>query len=70
MLTTLFGLGTGVWSRNMDTAYRAVRAVQTGRVWTNTYHQYPAPAAGAGAVMALFHCASKWMDTILAVKTC
>ena len=43
-----FGLGAGVWSRNMDTAYRAVRGIQAGRVWTNTYHQYPAHAAFGG----------------------
>ncbi|MEG0383708.1 acetaldehyde dehydrogenase ExaC [Solibacillus cecembensis] len=45
---TEFGLGAGVWSRNMDTAYRAVRGIQAGRVWTNTYHQYPAHAAFGG----------------------
>jgi len=45
---TEFGLGAGVWSRNMDQAYRAVRAIQAGRVWTNTYHQYPAHAAFGG----------------------
>ncbi|MEK3976441.1 acetaldehyde dehydrogenase ExaC [Psychrobacillus sp. FSL K6-1267] len=43
-----FGLGAGVWSRNIDTAYRAGRAIQAGRVWTNTYHQYPAHAAFGG----------------------
>ncbi|MEG0029151.1 MAG: aldehyde dehydrogenase family protein, partial [Aurantimicrobium sp.] len=31
-----------------DTAYRAGRAIQAGRVWTNTYHQYPAHAAFGG----------------------
>ena len=46
---TKYGLGAGIWSRNMDTAYRAVRAVQAGRVWTNTYHQYPAHAAFGGS---------------------
>ena len=45
---TNYGLGAGIWSRNMDTAYRAARAVQAGRVWTNTYHQYPAHAAFGG----------------------
>src|SRR5699024_4225545 len=45
---TLYGLGAGVWSRNGETAYRAGRAVQAGRVWTNTYHQYPAHAAFGG----------------------
>ena len=45
---TLYGLGAGVWSRNGNTAYRAGRAIQAGRVWTNTYHQYPAHAAFGG----------------------
>ena len=45
---SLYGLGAGVWSRNGDTAYRAGRAIQAGRVWTNTYHQYPAHAAFGG----------------------
>ena len=45
---TEYGLGAGVWSRDMSTAYRAGRAVQAGRVWTNCYHQYPAHAAFGG----------------------
>ncbi|MGO1510658.1 MAG: acetaldehyde dehydrogenase ExaC [Actinomycetaceae bacterium] len=45
---TLYGLGAGVWSREADTCYRAGRAIQAGRVWTNTYHQYPAGAAFGG----------------------
>ena len=45
---TLYGLGAGVWSRDMSTAYRAGRAIEAGRVWTNTYHQYPAHAAFGG----------------------
>ncbi|WP_182359639.1 acetaldehyde dehydrogenase ExaC [Tomitella gaofuii] len=45
---TLYGLGAGVWSRNGSTAYRAGRDIQAGRVWTNTYHQYPAHAAFGG----------------------
>ena len=45
---TLYGLGAGVWSRNGATAYRAGRAIQAGRVWTNCYHQYPAHAAFGG----------------------
>jgi aldehyde dehydrogenase len=45
---TLYGLGAGVWSRNGDTAYRAGRGLEAGRVWTNTYHQYPAHAAFGG----------------------
>lgn len=45
---TLYGLGAGVWSRDVNTAYRAGRAIQAGRVWTNCYHQYPAHAAFGG----------------------
>lgn len=45
---TLYGLGAGVWSRDITTAYRAGRDIQAGRVWTNTYHQYPAHAAFGG----------------------
>ncbi|MFJ5195325.1 aldehyde dehydrogenase family protein [Streptomyces sp. NPDC088394] len=45
---TLYGLGAGVWTRDMNTAYRAGRAIQAGRVWTNCYHAYPAHAAFGG----------------------
>ncbi|MGK2874096.1 MAG: aldehyde dehydrogenase [Nocardioides sp.] len=45
---TLYGLGAGVWSRNINTAYRAGRDIQAGRVWTNCYHAYPAHAAFGG----------------------
>jgi aldehyde dehydrogenase len=45
---TLYGLGAGVWSRNGTTAYRAGRAIEAGRVWTNCYHLYPAHAAFGG----------------------
>ncbi|MGO4636645.1 aldehyde dehydrogenase family protein [Streptomyces sp. 2RAF24] len=45
---TLYGLGAGVWTRDTTTAYRAGRAIQAGRVWTNCYHAYPAHAAFGG----------------------
>ena len=45
---TAFGLGAGVWSRNGNVAYKAGRAIQAGRVWTNCYHLYPAHAAFGG----------------------
>ena len=45
---TLYGLGAGVWSRDTNTAYRAGRDIQAGRVWTNCYHAYPAHAAFGG----------------------
>ncbi|WP_152394193.1 aldehyde dehydrogenase [Paenibacillus guangzhouensis] len=45
---TLYGLGAGVWTRDMNTAYRFGRGIQAGRVWTNCYHAYPAHAAFGG----------------------
>jgi len=45
---TLYGLGSGVWTRNGTRAYRFGRAIQAGRVWTNCYHLYPAHAAFGG----------------------
>jgi aldehyde dehydrogenase len=45
---TLYGLGSGVWTRSQNTAYRAGRAIQAGRVWVNNYHSYPAHAAFGG----------------------
>ena len=45
---TVYGLGAGVWTRNGNIAYKAGRAIEAGRVWTNTYHNYPAGAAFGG----------------------
>ena len=45
---TQFGLGAGVWSRDMNTCYRMGRGIKAGRVWTNCYHAYPAHAAFGG----------------------
>lgn len=45
---TLYGLSAGVWSRDGNTAYRAGRDIQAGRVWVNCYHAYPAHAAFGG----------------------
>jgi len=45
---TLYGLGAGVWTRDTNTAYRAGRTIQAGRVWTNCYHTYPAHSAFGG----------------------
>ncbi|WP_067214978.1 acetaldehyde dehydrogenase ExaC [Marinomonas gallaica] len=45
---TEFGLGAGVWTRDTNRAYRMGRGIQSGRVWMNCYHQYPAHAAFGG----------------------
>ncbi|WP_410872604.1 aldehyde dehydrogenase family protein [Nocardia sp. A7] len=45
---TLYGLGAGVWTRDLNTAHRLGRGIKAGRVWTNCYHAYPAHAAFGG----------------------
>jgi aldehyde dehydrogenase len=45
---TMYGLGAGVWTRDLERAYRLGREIKAGRVWTNCYHQYPAHAAFGG----------------------
>ncbi|NBD21750.1 aldehyde dehydrogenase family protein [Aquabacterium fontiphilum] len=45
---TPYGLGAGVWTRDISRAYRLGRGIQAGRVWTNCYHHYPAHATFGG----------------------
>jgi aldehyde dehydrogenase len=45
---TLYGLGAGLWTRDANRAFRVGRTIQAGRVWTNSYHLYPAHAAFGG----------------------
>jgi len=45
---TLYGLGAGVWTRDLNRAFNFGRGIEAGRVWTNCYHLYPAHAAFGG----------------------
>jgi aldehyde dehydrogenase len=45
---TLYGLGSGVWTRDMHQAFQISRAIEAGRVWVNCYHAYPAHAPFGG----------------------
>ena len=45
---TLYGLGSGIWTRDANRCYHFGRKIQAGRVWTNCYHAYPAHAAFGG----------------------
>lgn len=43
-----YGLGGGVYSQNITRALRVARAIETGRVWVNTYNQIPSGAPFGG----------------------
>ncbi|HXZ04254.1 MAG TPA: aldehyde dehydrogenase family protein, partial [Ktedonobacteraceae bacterium] len=45
---SMYGLGAGVWTRDISRAFRMGRGIKAGRVWTNCYHLYPAHAAFGG----------------------
>ena len=43
-----YGLAGGVWTRDINRALRVARAVETGRMWVNTYNVLPAHAPFGG----------------------
>src|SRR5580658_116717 len=45
---TLYGLGAGLWTRDVNRVHRLGRGIQAGRVWVNCYHAYPVHAAFGG----------------------
>ncbi len=45
---TIYGLGAGVWSRDMHQVQKFSRGVEAGRIWVNCYHAYPAHASFGG----------------------
>ncbi len=45
---TLYGLGAGVWTRDVHQMHAMQRGIQSGRVWSNCYHLYPAGASFGG----------------------
>jgi len=45
---TLYGLGAGVWSRDLHQMQTLSRGIQAGRIWCNCYHAYPAHASFGG----------------------
>jgi aldehyde dehydrogenase len=45
---TLYGLGAGVWTRDVHQMQSMTRGIQAGRIWGNCYHIYPAHASFGG----------------------
>lgn len=45
---TLYGLGAGVWTRDIHQMQKMARGIEAGRVWCNCYHDYPAHASFGG----------------------
>ena len=48
----MFGLASGIWSRDFKTAWRIGRALQTGTVWVNTYKVFSISTPFSGVKMS------------------
>ena len=45
---TIYGLGAGIWTRDLARANRIAKAIRAGMVWVNTYNQAPADTPWGG----------------------
>jgi len=45
---TLYGLGAGVWTRDVHQMQAMSRGIEAGRIWCNCFHLYPAHASFGG----------------------
>jgi aldehyde dehydrogenase len=45
---TYYGLGAGIWSRDINQTHNVSNRIQAGRIWINCYHLYPAHSAFGG----------------------
>ncbi len=45
---SVYGLGGAVWTRDINRAIRVARAIETGRMWINTYNAIPEGAPFGG----------------------
>jgi aldehyde dehydrogenase (NAD+) len=49
---TEFGLGGGIWTRDVGKAHRMAAAIRTGAIWVNTYLQFDAAVPFGGYKMS------------------
>jgi aldehyde dehydrogenase len=45
---TIYGLGAGIWTRDIHQMQKFTRGLEAGRVWANCYHLYPSHASFGG----------------------
>jgi aldehyde dehydrogenase (NAD+) len=45
---TIYGLAAGIWTRDIQKAHRAAKAIRAGTVWINSYNYYDAAAPFGG----------------------
>jgi acyl-CoA reductase-like NAD-dependent aldehyde dehydrogenase len=48
----MYGLASGIWTRDFRAAWRIGRALETGTVWVNTYKQFSISTPFSGVKMS------------------
>jgi acyl-CoA reductase-like NAD-dependent aldehyde dehydrogenase len=68
---TDYGLAAGVWTSNLDRAFRCAQRIASGYVWINTFNTTPVEAPFGGVKASGFgrDCGSQAIDNYLTWKT-
>ncbi len=68
---TVYGLAAGVWTQDIDRAFRMTRTIRSGYVWINTYNTTPVEAPFGGVKRSGFgrDTAMQAIDNYLVWKT-
>jgi len=51
---TIYGLASGIWTRDVAKAHRVAEAIHAGTVWVNTYNQYDSASPFGGYKLSGF----------------
>jgi aldehyde dehydrogenase (NAD+) len=68
---TMYGLAAGIWTRDIQKAHRAARAIRAGTVWINSYNFYDSGAPFGGVKASGFgrDLGKDALDSYLETKT-
>ena len=54
-----YGLGAGIWTKDLSRAHRVAAQIQTGLCWVNTHHRNDPSSPWCVLVLSTFHSRTK-----------